>query len=58
MGIKRGYVYRKIGKVGNSIGITIPKEFLMEINVVAGDVVLLSVKDKSIKIRRIKNVRL
>jgi len=54
MGIKRGYVMRRIVKVGNSIGITIPKEFLNSCGVSVGSIVVLSVKDNKLSIKKVK----
>ncbi|MXQ53603.1 AbrB/MazE/SpoVT family DNA-binding domain-containing protein [Shimazuella alba] len=44
--------YRKIGRIGNSYGFTLPKEALEELNVKQGDVVELSIKDGKLTVQR------
>lgn len=43
--------YRKIGRIGNSYGFTLPREALEELNVKQGDVVELSLKDGKITVQ-------
>lgn len=47
--------FRKIGRIGNSYGFTLPKEALEELNVKQGDVVELSIKDGKITVQPQEN---
>lgn len=44
-------VEKKIRKIGNSLGVVIPSDFLKHIGVENGDQVFISVEDGEIKIR-------
>ncbi|WP_407268460.1 AbrB/MazE/SpoVT family DNA-binding domain-containing protein [Radiobacillus sp. PE A8.2] len=49
---------RKVTKIGNSYGITFPKEFLQEAGISYGDNVQMELKDGEIVIQKKKDVKL
>ncbi|MCM3732988.1 AbrB/MazE/SpoVT family DNA-binding domain-containing protein [Fictibacillus nanhaiensis] len=51
-------IERKITKIGNSLGVTIPLEALKEANVQLGDSVIINVQDGDIVVRKNTTVTL
>lgn len=49
---------RKITKIGNSYGITLPKTLLKEANMSYGDNVTVEVKDGKIMLQRVEEIKL
>ncbi len=49
---------RKITKIGNSYGITLPKRLLKEANISYGDNVTVEVKDGKIMLQRVEEIKL
>lgn len=49
---------RKITKIGNSYGITLPKTLLKEANILYGDNVTVEVKEGKIMLQRVEEIKL
>jgi antitoxin MazE len=49
--------YRKIGKLGNSLGISIPKEYVEEMNIQQGDVWEITKEGGQLVIKPIKETQ-
>lgn len=53
-----GLIERKVTKIGNSIGITLPPEILSEVGLSQGDDVQIEVKDGNIILRKKEHLQL
>ncbi|TCP31563.1 putative addiction module antidote [Scopulibacillus darangshiensis] len=52
------YIERKVTKIGNSIGITLPPDLLREVGLAQGDDVTIEVKDGKIILKKKEHIKL